>query len=139
MGYRSDVAYVIKFDDIETRDNFVTLMLAKNEPQTTQALSECEYGYTDDPIITFQETDLKWYQDFEDVKAHHALMREAVEIYGKKGGRFRFVSVGEDGAEEFDEDDDAGDLWDYINTRHEINTAFPPIPAGDSTLTETQE
>ena len=30
MGYRSDVAYVIKFDDIETRDNFVTLMLAKN-------------------------------------------------------------------------------------------------------------
>jgi hypothetical protein len=139
MGYRSDVAYVIKFDDIETRDNFVTLMLAKNEPQTTQALSECEYGYTDDPIITFQETDLKWYGDFEDVKAHHALMREAVEIYGEKGGRFRFVSVGEDGAEEFDEDDDDGDLYDYITTRHEINTAFPPIPAGDSTLTETQE
>ena len=139
MGYRSDVAYVIKFDDIETRDNFVTLMLAKNEPQTTQALSECEYGYTDDPIITFQETDLKWYDSFDDVKAHRALMREAVEIYKEKGGRFRFVSVGEDGAEEFDEDDDDGDLWDYINTRHEINTAFPPIPAGDSTLTETQE
>jgi hypothetical protein len=139
MGYRSDVAYVIKFDDIETRDNFVTLMLAKNDKHITEAISECECGYTLDPIITFEETDLKWYRDFEDVKAHHALMREAVEIYGEKGGRFRFVSVGEDGAEEFDEDDDDGDLYDYITTRHEINTAFPPIPAGDSTLTETQE
>jgi hypothetical protein len=139
MGYRSDVAYVIKFDDIETRDNFVTLMLAKNEPPITQAINECEYGYKDDPIITFNETDLKWYRDFEDVKAHHALMRDAVEIYGKKGGRFRFVAIGEDGAEDFDEDDDAGDLWDYITTRHEIHTSFPTIPTGESTSTLDQE
>ena len=128
MGYRSDVAYVIKFDDIETRDNFVTLMLAKNDAQITQAINECEYGYTLDPIITFEAEDVKWYDSFDDVKAHRALMREAVEIYGEeKGGRFRFVGVGEDGA-----------LYDYITTRHEINTAFPPIPAVESTLT-TQE
>ena len=139
MGYRSDVAYVIKFNDIETRDNFVTLMLAKNEPQTTQALSECEYGYTDDPIITFNETDLKWYRDFEDVKAHHALMREAVEIYQHKGGRFRFIAVGEDGAEDFDEDDCENDLYEYITTVHELQTGFPPIRTEDSTSTLNQE
>jgi len=139
MGYRSDVAYVIKFNDIETRDNFVTLMLAKNEPQTTQALSECEYGYTDDPIITFKETDLKWYRDFEDVKAHHALMREAVEIYQHKGGRFRFIAVGEDGAEDFDEDDCENDLYEYITTVHELQTGFPPIRTEDSTSTLNQE
>ena len=127
MGYRSDVAYVIKFNDIETRDNFVTLMLAKNDKHVTQALDECEYGYTDDPIITFETESVKWYPDFDDVKAHHALMHDAVEIYKEKGGRFRFVSVGEEGAEDFDESDDEGDLYDYITTVHAVQTSFPVI------------
>ena len=140
MGYRSDVAYVIKFDDIETRDNFVTLMLAKNDKHITEAINECEYGYTKDPIITFEATDVKWYDSFDDVKAHHALMHDAIEIYKEKGGKYRFISIGEDGAEECDEDDDDGDLWDYVTTRHEIHTSFPNVPSGASTLTtETQE
>ena len=140
MGYRSDVAYVIKFNDIETRDNFITLMLAKNDPILTQAIKECEYGYTDDPIITFKETDLKWYDSFEDVQSHQQLMQDAVEIFKHKGGRYRFISVGEDGAETFDEDDDEGDLYEYISTVHEIRAEFPFIRNEDSTLTtETQE
>jgi hypothetical protein len=139
MGYRSDVAYVIKFDDIETRDNFVTLMLAKNEPPITQAINECEYGYKHDPIITFKQESVKWYDSFEDVQAHHQLMKDAVLIYGKKGGKYRFISVGEDGAEECNEDDDDGDLWDYITTTHAVNTSFPTIPTGESTSTLDQE
>lgn len=127
MGYRSDVAYVIKFDDIETRDNFVTLMLAKNDKWITQALDECEYRYQDDPVITFEMEGVKWYDSFDDVKAHRVLMREAVEIYKEKGGRYRFIGVGEDGAEEFYEDDDEGDLYEYITTRHEVVTDFPLI------------
>jgi hypothetical protein len=127
MGYRSDVAYVIKFDDIETRDNFVTLMLAKNDKWITQALDECEYRYQDDPVITFSETSIKWYDTYDEVKAHRTLMQEAVEIYGEKGGRYRFIGVGEDGAEDFDEDDNEGDLYDYITTVHEVRTDFPLI------------
>jgi hypothetical protein len=135
MGYRSDVAYVIKFNDIETRDNFVTLMLAKNDKHITQALDECQYGYDDDPIITFEETSIKWYDTYDEVKAHHALMHEAVHIYGgEKGGRYRFISVGEDGAEEFDENDDEGDLYEYITTVHAVQTSFPIIR-----LSTTQE
>ena len=127
MGYRSHVAYVIKFDDIETRDNFVTLMLAKNDKWITQALDECEYSYQDDPIITFEAQSVKWYKGYDDVEAHHALMRSATQIYGEKGGRYRFIGVGEDGAEEFDEDDNEGDLYEYITTRHEVVTDFPRI------------
>ena len=135
MGYRSDVAYVIKFDDIETRDNFVTLMLAKNDKHITQALDECQYGYDDDPIITFEETSIKWYDTYDEVKAHRSLMHEAVHIYGgEKGGRFRFIGVGEDGAEDFDESDDEGDLYEYITTVHAVQTSFPYIKS-----TETQE
>jgi hypothetical protein len=126
MGYRSDVAYVIKFDDIETRDNFVTLMLAKNDKWITQALDECEYRYEDDPIITFETQSVKWYTTYDEVKAHNALMREAVEIYGEeKGGRYRLITVGEDGAEDCDEDDSVGDLYEYIETIHEVRTSFP--------------
>ena len=136
MGYRSDVAYVIKFNDIETRDNFITLMLAKNNPQLTQAIKELEYGYKEDPIITFEATDVKWYRDFEDVKVHHQLMRDAVEIFKHKGGRFRFIAVGEDGAEDFDEDDSENDLYDYITTVHAIETGFPHIRNIDSTVTD---
>jgi len=139
MGYRSDVAYVIKFNDIETRDNFVTLMLAKNDAQLTQAIKECEYGYTDDPIITFEQQSVKWYDSFADVQAHQQLMQDAVEIYKHKGGRFRFISVGEDGTEAFDENDDDGDLWEYITTTHAVNTMFPTIPTGESTSTLDQE
>ena len=128
MGYRSDVAYVIKFDDIETRDNFVTLMLAKNDKYITQALDECEHRYTTDPIITFEESDIKWYDTYDEVIAHRTLMKLAVEIYGEeKGGRYRFIGVGEDGAEDYDEDDNEGDLYEYITTRHEVVTDFPRI------------
>lgn len=127
MGYRSDVAYVIKFDDIETRDNFVTLMLARNDKHITEALEECEYRYTDDPIITFEAQSVKWYDSFDDVIAHRTLMQDAVKIYEEKGGRFRFIGVGEDGAEDFDESDDEGDLYDYITTVHEVRTDFPLI------------
>lgn len=128
MGYRSEVAYVIKFDDIETRDNFVTLMLAKNDKWITQALDECEYGYEDAPVITFAAQDVKWYESFDDVKAHHYLMQEAVEIYGEeKGGRFRFIAVGEDGQENCDENDSEGDLYEYITTVHAVQTSFPII------------
>jgi hypothetical protein len=138
MGYRSEVAYVIKFNDIETRNNFVTLMLAKNDEHITRAVEECEYGYDDDPIITFEAQDVKWYSSYDDVKAHHAMMREAVEIYGEeKGGRFRFIAVGEDGQEEFDEDDSNGDLYEYITTIHEVQTSFPSLKV--STLSTTQE
>jgi hypothetical protein len=110
-------------------------MLAKNEPPITQAINECEYGYKGDPIITFESQSVKWYPDFDDVKAHRALMHDAVEIYGEeKGGRYRFISVGEDGAEDFDESDDEGDLYDYITTVHAVQTSFPYIKS-----TETQE
>lgn len=128
MGYRSNVAYVIKFNDIETRDNFVTLMLAKNDKWITQALDECEHRYEDDPVITFEEWDIKWYDTYDEVIAHRTLMKEAVHIYGEeKGGRYRFIAVGEDGQEQFDEDDNEGDLYEYITTRHEVVTDFPRI------------
>ena len=52
MGYRSDVAYVIKFDELAQRDAFITLMHAKNDAHINSALEEVEYRYSKDPSNT---------------------------------------------------------------------------------------
>jgi hypothetical protein len=121
MGYRSDVAYVIKFKDITQRDAFVTLMLAKNDPIVTEAINNTTHAQTDDPVITFKQNDVKWDISFGDVKAHYTLMDEAVELYE---AIYRFIALGEDGKEDCLSVDDGGDLWDYVGTEHKLHTSF---------------
>jgi hypothetical protein len=123
MGYRSDVAYVIKFDDIQTRDAYVTLMLAHDNPHVHKAIEECEYEYTRDPIITFKCEDTKWYASYPDVQAHVFIYENA---YNLEMGSYRIVTVGEDGQEECETEciHDGHDLYYYIHTVHRIETNF---------------
>ena len=123
MGYRSDVAYVIKFDDIQTRDAYVTLMLANDNPEVRKAIEECDYDNERDPIITFRETDIKWYPSYPSVSAHTFIYTRALEL---EMGSYRFVTLGEDGAEECEMENlhDGHDLHNYIDTRHELITSF---------------
>jgi len=123
MGYRSDVAYVIKFDDIQTRDAYVTLMLAHDDPNVRKAIEECEYDDARDPIITFRENDIKWYPSYPDVIAHKFICENAHEL---EMGSYRIVTLGEDGQEDVETEciHDGHDLYDYIDTRHELVTSF---------------
>jgi len=122
MGYRSQVAYVIRFDNTDQRDTFVELVKHRNDT-LSQAINDCETRY-EKPIITFEAEDVKWYESFDDVRAHHAMLDWAVELY--KGSGYRIVQVGEDGAEDINEGgDDCAELYDYIYTSHSVNTEFP--------------
>jgi hypothetical protein len=123
MGYRSDVAYVIKFDDIQTRDAYVTLMLANEDKLVREAIEECDYDNPRDPIITFRADDVKWYPDYGDGKSHTYIYQTAHEL---EMGSYRFIALGEDGTETFDADEihDGHDLYDYITTRHVLDTNF---------------
>jgi hypothetical protein len=123
MGYRSDVAYVIKFDDIQTRDAYVTLMLANEDKLVREAIEECEYNDAHDPIITFRQDDVKWYDSYADVQAHKFIFTNAYEL---EMGSYRFIALGEDGAETFEAEEihDGHDLYDYITTRHILDTNF---------------
>ena len=123
MGYRSDVAYVIKFDEIEQRDAFVVLMRAKNDALITQALDEIKHDNTKDPIITFFCESTKWYENYPDVAAHHTLMDQAQDLYGAS---YRFVRVGEDAndVDVQDTDDKGFDLWEYVEPITTIRTSF---------------
>ena len=124
MGYRSDVMYVIKFHTIEDRDNFVTLMLAKNDPVTTQALDECEHRYKDDPLISFSTDDVKWYTSFAEIKIHRSLMEQAQELYN---AGWRFVRIGEETGDIEQEEHGEMDLWEYMEARSYINANLPRI------------
>lgn len=124
MGYRSDVMYVIKFHTIEKRDNFVTLMLAKNDPVTTQALDECEHRYKDDPLISFHMEDIKWYTSFAEIRIHHSLMEQAEELYN---AGWRFVRIGEETGDIEQEEHGEMDLWEYMEARSYINANLPRI------------
>ena len=120
MGYRSDVAYVIRFNTTEQRDTFVQLVKHRND-DWTQAILECETEYVQ-PIITFETSDVKWYDDYKDVRAHNALMEWAVELYPEAG--WRIIELGEDGQEECNQGGECDDLWDYLYTSHALNTEF---------------
>lgn len=123
MGYTSDVAYVIKFKDVEERDAFVTLMQAKNDKHITEALGDVSHDNTTDPIITAYFDSVKWYESYSDVQAHHALMDEARNLYEAS---YRFVRVGEDANDvQIDDVDDKGyDLWDYVDPVTSIRIGF---------------
>lgn len=121
MGYRSDVAYVIKFESFEKRNEFVALMLAKNNGDITQAIGEVKHDYKDNPIITFECTDVKWYPDYADVQAHERLYKDAHELFEAD---YRFLAIGEDGAETFDVSDNNGGMYDYIYAVHRLATNF---------------
>ena len=129
MGYRSDVAYVIRFETAEQRDTFVEVVKHRNDDMT-QALIECETNY-EQPIITFETSDVKWYDSFDEVRAHHALMEWAVELY--TGSGWRIIQLGEDGVEECNQGGDCDDLWDYLYTSHSLNTEFPALKSTTTT------
>ena len=123
MGYRSDVAYVIRFETAEQRDTFVELVKHRNDGMS-EAIKECETRY-EQPIITFEVEDVKWYSDYDDVKAHNAIMDWAIELYA--GAGWRIIELGEDGKEECNQGGEGDDLWDYIHTSHSLNPEFPAI------------
>ena len=129
MGYRSDVAYVIRFETAEQRDTFVELVKHRNDGWT-EALIECETNY-EEPIITFEEHDVKWYDSYDEVRAHNALMEWAVELY--PNASFRIIALGEDGAEEVHQGGKDYNLWDYLYTSHSLNTEFPALKSTTTT------
>jgi hypothetical protein len=124
MGYRSDVAYVIRFKTTEQRDAYMELVKHRNDEDMINALEDCESRYAE-PIITYETTEIKWYIS-EYVKGHTALMEWAVETFPDDAG-WRCVALGEDGEEQDNQGGECDDLYDYVDTRHTLNIDFPEV------------
>jgi hypothetical protein len=87
MGYRSDVAYTIRFvheDDTNNKQSFYTFLA---EAKVNAATAACfnELGWAEFQIdearyrINFACDDVKWYETYADVQCHEALINLARE------------------------------------------------------------
>jgi hypothetical protein len=129
MGYRSSVSYVIRFETHAKRDEYVALVLAKNDPHLTKALGQCYVPTSneqlDDPVIYFNVVDWKWYSDYPEVKAHTTLYEWAHELY-PDACDYRFIRVGEN-PDDIDEESTHGnfDEYDDLYPVSMIESRFP--------------
>jgi hypothetical protein len=131
MGYRSDVAYTIRFTDDHDTNNtqsfYTFLAEAKLKPQCAIALAEVVIDERRQRF-TFNADDVKWYDSYPDVMSHHALLELAGDwakqvFEGKLHCRIGsvFVRLGEntDDIEELFEGDYG---YDWIQIERRINT-----------------
>jgi len=117
MGYRSNVAYTIRFvgdDDAKNRQSFYTFIAeAKAKEETKLCFDESESRLKIDEVklqLNFDEQSTKWYSDYPSVKCHEELLSQAMEWVddGHEEIAYRFLRVGE---EANDIDDDWGGDW----------------------------
>tara|TARA_R110000868_G_scaffold24652_1_gene96994 strand:+ start:172 stop:576 length:405 start_codon:yes stop_codon:yes gene_type:complete len=80
MGYRSDVAYTIRFTDDHDTNNeqsFYTFLLeAKANPKCQIAIAEVEINHKKQEF-TFVAISVKWYDNYPEVDSHMALVKQA--------------------------------------------------------------
>lgn len=89
MGYRSDVAYTIRFvvnkldmtgeDKAKAKESFYTFIAeAKSNAETSLCFSEHELEYLnideENLELNFYASYVKWYEEYDGVKCHEALM-----------------------------------------------------------------
>ena len=131
MGYRSDVAYTIRFtDDHDTNNDqsfYTFLMEAKANPRCQIALAEVEIDYKH-KRFNFTANDVKWYESYPDVDSHTALFNQAEDwvkqtldqqIHCTLGAIF--TRVGEDSNDI--EETAVGDYdWEWISVSRQIIT-----------------
>ena len=116
MGYRSEVAYAIRFGSKADMDTFVGVQLVKKDEHINEALKELEVTEDmDEFVLFFHADDVKWYPDYPDVGAHTRLYHEAVDMFDD--ACYLFLRCGEQ-SDDIEEDEGGKDGWalyDYIS------------------------
>jgi len=125
MGYRSDVAYTIRFvsdDDTKNRQSFYTFLAeAKSKAAIAGCFNAHWNGVKVDEVrlrINFTADNVKWYEDYADVQCHEALINLANEWVNDELNNseiaYRFVRVGEE-VEDVESRTGGTAEWDWVN------------------------
>jgi len=149
MGYRSEVAYGVKVDDVVVNDEATEeeknvsadglFLLMLTEMQGDEIAGKCFDGTYDinvhltvnkeQRIIIFYESGLKWYDSYKDVQAHERLyevMEDYAEEYGSETMNnpvsCAFIRIGEE-VDDVEERGSGYDPWSimYITRGIEMN------------------
>ena len=135
MGYRSDVAYTIRFKNKEHRIRFMATAALNPEIELK------DFALMDAETVLLSYESVKWYDDYDWVKAHVQLLEDAKE----QGCAWEFARVGEEaGDTEQDGNDGEGDDGDSIECAQTISIIqslsiydrSEPYPIGESLTKE---
>jgi hypothetical protein len=133
MGYRSDVAYTIRFTSDHDENNkqsfFTFLAEAKSKAATAACFTEETGQWSEFEVdekrlrINFAADDVKWYESYPDVQCHEALLDLAAEWVNDEdnnsGIAYKFVRIGED--DDDIEQKEGGDVdWDWLQVERTI-------------------
>jgi hypothetical protein len=136
MGYRSDVAYTIRF--VKEEDYHLFILEAKANPETAGCFppndgshfEECELD-AERLRIDFKVDNIKWYESFPEVAMHEKLIEQARawcndnEHISVESERWRyrlgwsFVRIGEDN-NDVTEEYGGNAEWDWLFIKREI-------------------
>jgi hypothetical protein len=135
MGYRSEVAYTIRFtsDDERAKQSFYTFIAeAKARAATAGCFNEVQgrWGGGDGLEvdeqrfrINFSASDVKWYESYEDVQHHEALIELAAEWANDEDNHseiaYSFVRIGEE-TDDIDEKNGGDYDCDWLNVSRSI-------------------
>ena len=125
MGYRSEVAYVIRFKDKAMRELFVSLQRAKADPHINEALNELLE--IEDCLLGYHADHVKWYEGYEGVAAHEKLMEDSIDMFNQDEDivGWRFVRLGEETDDNIQEEaGDSDELYEYVDWYRGMNLSF---------------
>ena len=149
MGYRSEIAYGVKVDDIILKDNateedkkigadgiFLVMLTEMQQDPIAGKCFDNTYEINDYLVvdkekksILFSANSVKWYDSFEDVQAHERLyqiMEEYANVYGDMEELARnpiscaFIRIGEE-IEDIEERGNGDDPWGIMNVYRGID------------------
>ena len=133
MGYRSDVAYTIRFTsdhDEKNRQSFYTFLAeAKSKAATAPCFTEETGQWSEFEVdekrfrINFAADDVKWYESYPDVQCHEALISLAKEWADESDNPeigYRFVRIGED-ADDIEQREGGDADWDWVQVVRTIS------------------
>lgn len=126
MGYRSEVAYVLRFKDKEQRETFINIQRAKADTHINTALDELVE--LEEDKLAYHAYSVKWYESYEDVQAHEKLMGDTLELFNqdKDIAGYRFIRIGEEYEDVVVSDNgDSDELWEYLDVHGTIGVSFP--------------
>ena len=125
MGYRSEVAYVIRFANKEMRELFVSMQRAKADKHINEALNELVE--VEDCLLGYHADHVKWYDGYDGVKAHETLMQDSIDMFNQDEDivGWRFVRLGEESDDNVQEEDGNSDeLYEYVDWHKSMSLSF---------------
>ncbi len=102
MGYRSNVAYTIRFtgdDDTAVKQSFYVFLAEAKTKFPLAFGDECLKVDEENYALNFLAEGVKWYEDYEDVKCHEGLVTLARDWVEDQGNEFIggiFMRIGEE-------------------------------------------